>query len=311
MSNWWEFVPLHEALLACAGQHASAAYEITGCKDPRADSFAAARASIHAGAAVELLAKSLLAREHPALIMKDPADAVPPKRHPLELTNTADAATLQSLLCRHLQLETKVKDLGAGILNDRNFAVHVGLSTRTVTENVDRLGLWIYFVQEASGLTGADWLSPEAAIEQERRFNAFVLNLYEKTTAARRLFRKKRADRQKASKDFEAWATGLERERAESASLEIGPDFDDAQECPSCPRMGHAWGVVDIEFEYEGPGEYSENALVRTFFECAVCELQLNDAESAVIFSPEWKDLEARLETISLDSQRPAAQSTR
>jgi hypothetical protein len=41
---------------------------------------------------------------------------------------------------------------------------------------------------------------------------------------------------------------------------------------------------------------------VSTFFKCAVCELQLNDAESAVIFSPEWSDLKARFETISVGS---------
>lgn len=297
-SRWWESVPLHDALLICAGQHASAAYEVEESDDPRTASFAAARASIHAGAAVELLSKSLLAREHPALIMRDPADAVPAKKHPLELANTADAAPLQSLLCRYLELDKKVKDLGASILNDRNFAVHVGLSTRSLAENVDRLGLWVHFVQEASGLIGGDWLSAGAAIEQERRFNVFVMALHEKARAALRLFEKKRKDRQKSSQDFETWATSLERELAESAPYETGPDFDDEQVCPACSRMGHSWGVINVEFEYEGPEEYSQNVSMSTFFRCAVCELELEDAEAAVIFSPEWSNLEARFETI-------------
>lgn len=299
MSNWWESVSLHEALLVCAGQHASAAYEIADSDDPRAASFAAARASIHAGAAVELLAKSLLAREHPALIMRDPADALPAKKHPLELTNTADAAPLQRLLCRHLELDKKVNDLGAGILNDRNYAAHVGLSARTLAENVDRLGLWVHFVQQASGLVGADWLSHDAAIEQDRRFSEFVLQLHEKARAAMRLFENKRKERQKSHKDFEIWAARLERKLAESAPHEIGPDFDNPQACPACPRTGHAWGVIDVEFEYEGPGEYSQNVSVSTYFECAVCELQLNDAESAMIFSPDWSELKSRFQPIA------------
>ncbi|MBD7958353.1 hypothetical protein H9651_11930 [Microbacterium sp. Sa4CUA7] len=299
-SAWWESVPLHEALLVCAGQHASAAYEVQGKDDPREASFAAARASIHAGAAVELLAKSLLAKEHPALIMEKPADAVPAKRHPLELARTADAGALQRMLCRHLKLGKEVEDLGAGILNDRNNAAPVGLSTHGLAGNVDRLGLWIHFVQDASGLVSTDWLSSKAAREQERRFNAFVLELHEKLVAAKRVFEKRRSDRQKASKDFEDWAARLERELAESAHNEIGPDFDNEQECPACARTGRTWGVIhDIEYEYEGPGEYSQNVIWSSYFKCPVCTLELNDPESTAVFSPGWSDLRIRFESLA------------
>lgn len=299
-TNWWESVPLHEALMICAGQHASAAYEIQDEDDPRASSFAAARASIHAGAVVELLAKSLLAKEHPALIMEKPADAVPAKKHPLQLDKTADAGPLQRLLCKHLNLDKEVEDLGGRVLSDRNYAAHVGLSNRGLAENVNLLGLWIHFVQEASGLAGEDWLSKKAAREQETRFNAFVLELHEKLLAATRVFEQRRSARQKASQDFNEWAAQLERELAESAPNEIGPDFDNEQECPACARMGHTWGVIDdVEYEYEGPGEYSQNVIWSTYFKCPVCKLELNDAESAAVFSHGWVDLRARFEPLA------------
>ena len=69
---WWTTVALHEALLICAGQHVSAAYEAEGeakakFGDAKAVSFAAAKASQHAGAVVEMLSKSFLAKEHPAV----------------------------------------------------------------------------------------------------------------------------------------------------------------------------------------------------------------------------------------------------
>ncbi len=299
-SAWWESVPLHEALLICAGQHASAAYGIEGDPEPRAASFAAARASIHAGAAVELLSKSLLAKEHPALILEKAADAVPPKRHVLELDKTAGAGPLQRLLCRHLGLNKTTEELGAGLLNDRNNAAHIGLSARGLIENVDRLGLWIHFVQAAAGLSSTDWLSATAAREQERRFNAFVLSLHEKLVAARQVFESRRRDREKATKDFEEWAAQLEREFMQAAPNEVGPDFGSEQECPACSRTGYTWGVVDdVEYEYEGPGEYSQNVIWSTYFKCPICKLELNDPESAVVLSDEWSDLRSRFDPLT------------
>jgi hypothetical protein len=295
--TWWESLPLHETLLICAGQHASAAYEILHENEPRAASFAAVRAGIHAGAAVELLSKSLLAKEHLALIMEKPSDAVPPKNHPLELSKTADASPLQRLLCSHLNLDKKVEDLGAQILSNRNYAAHAGLATQGLTEVVDRLGLWIHFVQDASGLLATNWLSDYAARTQERRFNAFALALHEKLLGAKIVFERRRHSRQKGSKDFEQWAEQLEHKLAESAGHEIGPDVDYEETCPACARTGRMWGVIDdVEYEYEGPGEYSQNVVLSTYFRCPVCTLELDDTETAAVFNPGWVDFSARFE---------------
>lgn len=124
---WWTKVALHEALLICAGQHVTAAYEAEAeakakAGDVRAVSFAAVKASQHAGAVVELLAKSLLAKEHPALILSDVADAIPSPQHPLELKRTSEAARLLTLLRIHLGLDPKIETLGGSILQDRNYA---------------------------------------------------------------------------------------------------------------------------------------------------------------------------------------------
>lgn len=291
--EWWELVPLHETLLTCAGQHASAAYELIDGGTPREATFAAARASIHAGAAVELLTKSILAKEHPALIMRDPVDAVRANGHVLELPRTADAAHLQIALSRYLTLGAKVEAFGMGILNDRNLAAHVGLSKNSLKQNVNRLGLWIHFIQEASGLQATDWLTPAAASAQEGRYNAFILELHRKLVSARTVYDNKRRVRRKSHGDFEEWAASLERELAESAPYEIGPDFDEQQACPACSRTGHMWGVVDLR--YGGLDEPAEYASVSLFFRCAVCELQLGSDETAVIFSPDWNDVSAPL----------------
>lgn len=291
--EWWKLLPLHETLLTCAGQHASAAYELTDAGTSREATFAAARASIHAGAAVELLSKSILAKEHPALIMRNPVDAVPANKHVLELSRTADAAQLQIALSRHLKLGEKVEAFGTRILSDRNLAAHVGLSRNSLIQNVNRLGLWIHFVQQASGLKAIDWLSPAAAGEQERRYNAFILELHRKLASARTIHDNKRRVRQKSHGDFEEWATSLERELAESAPHEIGPDFDEQRTCPACSRTGHLWGVVDVEYRrLDEPAEYSSVSL---FFRCAVCGLQLGSDETAVVLSPGWNDISAPL----------------
>jgi len=292
---WWDLLPINESFLISAAQHTAAAYSVSESEEERAASFAAARAALHAGAAVELLSKSLLAKEHLALIMEKPGDAIPAKTTPLQLSKTADAGVLQRLLCQHLSLDSRVSVLGASILSERNNAAHVGITGKTLSEIVDRLGLWIHFVQEAAQLQGTEWLPPEISAKQERRFNAFAYGLHQKMSKARGVFTARKLARERKSGDFEEWATQLEAELAASAPEEVGPDFDEAEKCPACGRKGRLWGVIDdVEYEYEGPGEYSQNVVWSAYFQCPVCELGLDDDEYTAVSNPGWSEIRTR-----------------
>ncbi|NYE93878.1 hypothetical protein FHU41_000099 [Psychromicrobium silvestre] len=290
VKKWRVSLPLHEALQVFAGQHASAIYELNDASaTPEAESFVAACASQHAGAAIELLSKSILAREHPALILQNLPDALPRPVTVNDLVGkrTSDANELYALAARHLSLDKRIVNLGKSILRDRNQAVHLGYSDHDLGEILDRISLWIYYLQESSGLKESDWLSSSASAAQYSRFNAFTVGIREAITDARAKFeRMKSAIIDAHQKDVSRLSFSKWRQDREQSKLELHELGDlIAEVCPACESQAQIVAMIDdVEYEYEGPDEVSTNVFYSFAFECPVCELEFDDTEVTFVF---------------------------
>ncbi|MDR3069213.1 MAG: hypothetical protein LBU50_06900 [Cellulomonas sp.] len=298
-TDWYLTIPLHEALLIRAGQHVAEVYRVQRrSTDAREDSFSDTKVSQHAGAAVELLSKALLAREHIAFILKNVDEALPgPRRSehqhgPLGLGNTIDASIAVKRLALNIDLSDAITQIGLSILRGRNSAVHVGFALTSRNETADLLGVWVHYVQEKSELSSADWLPPETERLQGARFTQFTVELLRKINEAKGLFDKRVRDMSKNGSDVEEGLARIECKPDGSGHEEYSSK---CEECPACGRAGLlSTDVEDVEYEYEGPGEYSINPVFSSSFRCQVCCLELDDSQTAVVFDPTWKKRHSR-----------------
>lgn len=279
-------------LVRASSAHAVRALELEVDTAPEAPMFAA----IHAGSAIELLAKAILARRNPLLLtvgqkheMKH-ADAI------LGRVNAHDARTLDAALAKNVcgAFQGAVLANIDTLLRHRNSAAHMGLMARAdLAEALNAMR-----AAAEQGIAHLDvsrdryWRNYAAAVA-----GALDERGTEVERAARSLIATHRAKLE---------SVGLSHDEIRLRERRPGSFFNRSEveaphQCPACKHEARLGWSIDVDVEYEGPGEYTtSHFVVSDGLWCPVCGLSL-DAEQCEAMgidvdydhSADWTEAEA------------------
>lgn len=250
-------------------------------------------AAVHAGAAVELMAKAILVHVDPRLLFDDRdghhvlidllvergvASAQPHSYRGKKTVGAAKAVVLSARVCEQVRphvgaaqqaLEARNDAAHAAAIDDSRIADQVTAGIDFVLAGVDSIA------RDRAAFVGA-----EVAEQVEREVAQRNATL---VSAAQRKVKR-------ARERYEALTARLPGGGSAEVLTELANrtphagDVTENYDCPACGNSGWLMWDVEIDSEYEGPGEYSNNAyLLFLGFECFFCSLQLNHVESDAI----------------------------
>ncbi|NHE67787.1 hypothetical protein G9U53_26125 [Rhodococcus sp. D-46] len=277
---------LPDHLLKISNYHALAAISESNSTDARRW----LNSAVHAGSAIEILAKFLLAKENPTLIldMKKASDVS--LLHTIgrsDVGDTDDAMNLQTRgpdscfkLIAAIWGSTKVKEgCARRVLNARNAAVHLGLLDRAQLQ--DALVEFADVMTEMLRLAGLDesgfWKSSRAVVDQLSSARSLHIRLKIK------LAESERYAVTLGPVDEEAVRLDLRRATDPAVVEEMMPNSSVIMRmrCPVCTRVGRTYYSTSEsapEEDFDGP------LMVQTVaspvgFRCVTCNLELNLGE--------------------------------
>lgn len=261
------------------------------------DYFDLMRAAISVGTAAELLAKTYLARNAPALLA-DRGDRdsllmlqdLPAGTHgPLGFRSVTALEALK--LVKHLVPNLPLTPSDVNPLEARNAAAHMGfVDVHHLRDAVVQYCRLAAVMLDALELATEPFWGPDLA--------ATAASLVEeaKTEAARMVAAKLAAARVRvaarvAGLDGQARAAVL---AALSGVQLTSADHDEPSTCPACEQRGRLLCIVErgpVEFEVDGA--IVQRSAIPVEFECAVCELHLEGDELDEVASfPEYFQLD-------------------
>ena len=232
-------------------------------------------AAIHAGVAVELMAKAVIASHDPSQVFED---GKPGSARTIGASKAVRrAAALVVEMARYLNqairtLDARNASAHAAELDDGELSAHILEGTQ-----------FILVAAEALTISPRRFLGPE--LHQQ-----VLAEIAGHTTALR-----------VASEKLVA-AANLEYRRLTSLvspgklaevlrARDHGPqhgDVDTQVECPACSNLCWAYWRVDVDVEYEGPDDYQvEPVLAFLGIDCPFCYLQLSASQcDSISFNP-------------------------
>jgi len=277
--------------------------------------------ALHAGTSLELLAKSFLCTLHPSLIMSDllstlyACDVPGHTAMPQALVRTIG---FREAMNRSGRVLPTISNLTHGNLDHliaaRNSVAHFGGSDSVTRERA--ISAYLVAMQELfRGMELDPYSAWGDAADYVRNFLAKV----SQDMQARVKEQLEAAQRHRATR-FQ----GLDGEQVKVAIASIEASYrleageSELIDCPACSCKATAGGTADVDWEgeaeYEGPGEFSYNAVpIVTFYaaelRCRVCGLALDgadeleaagldttwtldDADPADYFEPDWSDFD-------------------
>lgn len=240
------------------------ALEVLSCDHATSDQFALLVAAEHAGACVELSSKSVLADQHPTLVLDSrlkpehwelvmDESRVP---HDLIEIRTLDASVAAIKAC--LLLGVDATKHASHLLAGRNAAVHMGVGPMDIVDTIGHLTSWLRALIEAGvELPSEILLKQESSLEEVRN------------RAHLRLTMAKLHTRDEPDPDL----------LATFAELEEHYDNVDDIVCPACGRGARLFQtLVEVERYYSG-GDELLDPVWEWDIRCPYCRLELGDAE--------------------------------
>lgn len=272
-----------DRLLSAAKYHVVAAREQANSASP----FGKLDASIHAGAAVELLAKVLLARidhrllrdrqdvQHALLdLIADRAQIVGFEPRPIQASfRTLEAGVALDLACR-ISVAVRQHKNGAGrALKARNAAAHMAEFDPYLDRTLDETELFAAAAlevmgQDAAGSLGLNHLEQIQADYAERQ------RVFEETT---------RTKIEAAGATYRALVEDLPPDKRSQLSAILGSrqvhPGDDGWtiECPAC-QCDDAWLSLEVDYDYDHEGGFPVG-MVPSGLDCPRCRLSLDAYE--------------------------------
>ena len=278
-----------ERLYWAASHHVRAAND----KVRSADRNLRLEAAVHAGAAVELMAKAILVHVDPRLLLDDreghhvlidllvERGAVTAQPHGYRSRRTVSATkavTLAARVCEQVgphigaarqALDARNQAAHAAVINEARLPDQVTAGSDFVLAGVDS------FARSPEAFLGAD-VAEQVEREVAERNAALSLAAQRKVKRAH--------DR------YEGLVARLPEGEGDEVFTELGNrtpihgDHTERCDCPACGNAGWLIWDVEVDFEPEGPDEYTTNAyLLFLGFECFYCGLQLNHVESEAV----------------------------
>lgn len=249
-------------------------------------------AAVHAGAAVELMAKAILVHVDPRLLfdereghhvlidmlVRSGEATAEPHRYGRKRTLAAmQAVSLAARICDHVRPHVAA---AREALEARNHAAHAAWVDETkVADQVIAGSDFVLAGVESFARSRSAFLGAEVAVKVGQE-------VAERNAALSAVAKRKIQSAQLGYQDLVA---RLPNGRDDSVLVELGKrtpihgDHTERYPCPACANDGWLLWDVEVDFEYEGPDEYSTNAyLIFLGFECFYCGLQLNHVESEV-----------------------------
>ncbi|MEO5664968.1 MAG: hypothetical protein ABIR39_17020 [Nocardioides sp.] len=250
-------------------------------------------AAIHAGAAVELMAKVILVNVDPRLLLDDReghhvlidvlveagvATAQPYAHKGNKTLAATKAVILAGRLCEEvrphlgaarLALDARNRAAHAAEIDDAALAGEVTAGSDFVLSGVDHLG------RSRDEFLGAE-LADQVQREVAERSTALRVDAQRKVRGAK--------DRYESliSRLPDGASSELIADLGKRASLH--GDHTEPHGCPACGNRG--WLIYSVEFdvEYEAPGDYSTTTYLDfRGFDCLYCSLQLTNLESEAV----------------------------
>lgn len=271
-------------LLSAAEHHMKRALDGLASRDRHVQLDSA----IHAGAAVELIAKAVIARVDAALVLEaeDARQKLIDKyiesgliegKQVKERSPRSISASNAVGLARKVVVELKAHDAGARqALDMRNSAAHAAeLESEHLESRVLAASEYVLLAMEYLGA------SPQVVFGNER-YEQLRAQIVRSTTALH-IAAEQKVD--SARQSYRTWVVDVSPTNLPQAlrRRDHGPqhgDVSDRLECPACENCGWSYWNVEVDVEYEGPGEHSVEPFLRfTGFQCPFCLLELNDEE--------------------------------
>ena len=250
-------------------------------------------AAIHAGAAVELMAKAILTSVDHRLLYEDrdghhvvidllvraeKATAEPYARKNSRTVTAGMAVDLAARLCEHVRPHAQ----GARrALAARNSAAHAAeVHEATLVERVTGgsefvLAGVVHFARSPVEFLGRD-LVEQVERDVEERNIALRAASWRKVSGAKGW--------------YEALVAPLSVDGRQALLSELGKrqsahgDHNERYPCPACGNAAWLIWNVEMDVDWDGPGDYSANAYLDfRGLDCLFCNLQLNDVESESI----------------------------
>jgi hypothetical protein len=284
-----------ERLYAASAHHTRAANSKVSSKDRHVQMEAA----IHAGAAVELMAKAILATADQRLLL----DKIDGHSLLIDMLIKSEAVVAQQASAKRDVARTVSKTLSAGralelsirlhpslgahlaagqrALAARNAAAHsaeitVDALQAQVTSASDFVLACVASLGKSSGEFLGTELVDRVKHEVAKRSEDLVV------TAQRLVDESHRRYEDFIAKLVEGNDQDVLRQLAKQGASH--GDHAERYGCPACSNMGWLMWNVDIEVEYEGPGEYSTSASMDFIgFACPFCFLELDAEQSDAI----------------------------
>jgi hypothetical protein len=291
-------------LVRASSAHAVKALELEIDPVPEAPMFAA----IHAGSAIELLAKAALVRRTPLLLtvgqkleMKS-ADAI------LRRVNAHDARTVDASVAKNVcgAFHGAVLANIDPLLRHRNSAAHMGLMARADTAAALN-------AMRAAAEQGIEFLGVGRGDYWRNFAGAVTVALDKHATAVEHVALSLIASHRATFESVE-----LSDEEIRLRERRPGPlhwsETEEPHPCPSCANQARLGWSTHVDVEYEGPGECTwSRYLAPDGLRCPVCGLSL-DAEQCesvgidVEFdqSAEWTEVENEARRLEADAEAEA-----
>ncbi|RDV46876.1 hypothetical protein DOE76_02270 [Leifsonia sp. ku-ls] len=213
----------------------------------------------HAGACVELVSKSVLARSHPFLLREQKEWVMNGKALASTVAEWRNERTLNAghaLSAACTILGVRLRASAAEILKDRNAAAHLGFPPADPAGLIEKVALWLFELQSLE-VTLGEQITSELANSVTHRH----------AWTAARLASAKKSFIEEPSAERRAWA----------ADPSVHSDGERPVRCPACEHTATEFTFVDVEVEYAGPGEYTTSPIFDLLLRCPYCGLELND----------------------------------
>lgn len=272
-----------ERLYWAASHHAQAA----NLKVSSGDRHLRMEAAIHAGAAVELMAKAILARVDPRLLTEDrdghhivvdmlvgSGEAVASKRRGSGSQATVSARKALDLALR-LCPEVVPHDSAAGVaLKARNAAAHAAeVDDTKLADQVTAANDFVLAGVDSFGRSRTSFIGD--ALDQVEREVA-------ERNAALKVKARHAVELAKRRYDTPAVVMHGSDPTKVSSRVPFHGDHYDRYECPACANQG--WLIWNVEVELDAADERNVNAYLNYIgFACFYCGLELTDAESDAV----------------------------